>query len=161
MKQPASQAEFKRIDRMNNQFMQEAILEAEKAAKQGEIPVGAVLVKDGQIVARGHNLTIEKDNVLAHAECLVIENGLKKLSARRLTGCSLYVTLEPCSMCAGAILLTRPDRVYFGAYDAEAGACGGKHDVLLGSGIEVYGGIMENECSNLLKTFFKDLRKNL
>ncbi len=145
---------------MNNKFMQEAIAEACKAAEKGEIPVGAVLVKKGQIVARGHNLTIEKDNVLAHAECLVIEQGLKTLSCRRLAGCSLYVTLEPCAMCAGAILLTRPDRVYFGAYDAVAGACGGKHDVLSGCGVEVYGGIMEAECSALLKTFFKDLRKN-
>lgn len=146
---------------MDNQFMKEALYEAEKAAKQGEIPVGAVLVKEGQVIARGHNLTIEKDSVLAHAEYLVIENGLKKLSARRLTGCSLYVTLEPCSMCAGTILLTRPDRVYFGAYDAVAGACGGKHDVLTGSGIEVYGGIMEAACSDVLKAFFKDLRNNL
>lgn len=146
---------------MDNQFMQEALAEAQKAAKKGEIPVGAILVKDGQIVARGHNLTIEKDDVLAHAECIVIEEGLKALSSRRLSGCSLYVTLEPCPMCAGAILLTRPDRVYFGAYDAAAGACGGKHDVLTGSGIEVYGGIMEMACSEVLKTFFKELRNNL
>lgn len=146
---------------MNNQFMMEAIKEAEKAAKAGEIPVGAVIVCQGEIISRGHNLTIERDNLLAHAECLVIEDALKKLGKRRLSGCSLYVTLEPCAMCAGAMLLTRPDRVYFGAYDGMAGACGGKHDVLSGSGIEVYGGIMEKECSSLLQNFFKEIRKNL
>lgn len=146
---------------MNNQFMQEALYEAKKAAEAGEIPVGAVIVQNGEVIARGHNLTVEKDNILAHAEFLVIEDALHKLSKRRLSGCSLYVTLEPCAMCAGAILLARPDRVYFGAYDAAAGACGGKHDVLSGSGIEVYGGIMEAECSHILQCFFKDLRKNL
>ena len=111
---------------MNNQFMQEALYEAKKAAEAGEIPVGAVIVQNGEVIARGHNLTVEKDNILAHAEFLVIEEALHKLSKRRLSGCSLYVTLEPCAMCAGAILLARPDRVYFGAYDAAAGACGGK-----------------------------------
>ncbi len=146
---------------MNNQFMQEALYEAKKAAEAGEIPVGAVIVQNGEVIARGHNLTVEKDNILAHAEFLVIEDALHKLSKRRLSGCSLYVTLEPCAMCAGAILLARPDRVYFGAYDAAAGACGGKHDVLSGSGIEVYGGIMEEACSHILQCFFKDLRKNL
>lgn len=145
---------------MENQFMKEALKEAKKATQQGEIPVGAVLVKGGQIIARGHNLTIKEDTVLAHAELLVIDEALKKLSARRLTGCSLYVTLEPCAMCAGAILLSRPDRVYFGAYDANAGACGGNYDVLCGSGIEVYGGIMEAECSGLLQRFFAKLRTN-
>ncbi|MBQ2695851.1 MAG: nucleoside deaminase [Clostridia bacterium] len=145
---------------MDNTFMKMALSEAEKAAVAGEIPVGAVLVKDGQVIARGHNLTMEKDTMLAHAELLVIEEALQTLSVRRLTGCSLYVTLEPCPMCAGAILLSRPDRVYFGAYDANAGACGGKHDVLCSSGIEVYGGIMEAECSSLLQRFFAKLRTN-
>lgn len=145
---------------MINPYMLEAIKEAEKAASLGEVPVGAVLVKDGEIISRGHNRTIQKNMILAHAECLVIEQALKRLSVRRLAGCSLYVTLEPCPMCAGAILLSRPERVYFGAYDPEAGACGGKFDVLRGSGIEVYGGIMEKNCSDILQSFFQNLRNN-
>ena len=143
---------------MNNPFMQEAIKEAQKAATMGEVPVGAVLVKDEKILCRGHNLTESNQNILAHAELLVIKEALKKTGSKRLTGCTLYVTLEPCPMCAGAILLTRPDRVYFGAYDSEAGACGGKHDVLRNSSIEVYGGIMETPCRELLKGFFQNLR---
>ncbi len=144
---------------MENKFMQEALFQAKVAAEKGEVPVGAVLVLNGEIIARGHNLTMEQDNMLAHAEMLVMEEGLKKLGTRRLSGCSLYVTLEPCPMCAGGILLLRPERVYFGAYDAEAGACGGKHDVLKNSGIDVYGGIMEQACTGLLKDFFSGLRK--
>lgn len=143
---------------MTNPYMQEAIKEAKKAAALGEVPVGAVLVRHGEIIARGHNLTIEKNNVLLHAEYLVIQQALESLGVRRLDGCALYVTLEPCPMCAGAILLARPERVYFGAYDAEAGACGGKFDVLSGHGIEVYGGIMEQPCADLLQSFFRNLR---
>ena len=142
---------------MVNQFMLAALAEAKVAAQKGEVPVGAVLVKNGEIIARGHNLTVEQKNILAHAEMIVLDEGLKQ-AGHRLRDCHLYVTLEPCSMCAGAILLARPERVYFGAYDGEAGACGGKHDVLCGSGIEVYGGMMEQECSKLLKDFFSDLR---
>lgn len=145
---------------MINPFMQEALIEAEMAAAMGEIPVGAVLVKNGEIIERGHNLTISQENVLAHAESLVIHKALRDLKTRRLTGCSLYVTLEPCPMCAGIILLARPDRVYFGAYDPEAGACGGKFDVLAGSPVEIYGGIMEQQCSEILSDFFRTIRNN-
>ena len=144
---------------MDNKFMQEALFQAKLAAQKGEVPVGAVLVKDGMVIARGHNLTMERENMLAHAEMLVMEEGRKKLGKRRLDDCSLYVTLEPCPMCAGGVLLLRPERVYFGAYDTEAGACGGKHDVLKNSGIEVYGGIMEQACTEILKEFFSGLRK--
>ena len=142
---------------MANKFMQMALAEASLAAQQGEVPVGAVLVQNDVVIARAHNLTMEKKNILAHAEMLVLNQGLKQIG-HRLDDCHLYVTLEPCSMCAGAILLARPARVYFGAYDGEAGACGGKHDVLRSSGIEVYGGIMEQSCSKLLRDFFADLR---
>ncbi len=145
---------------MENPFMIEAIAEAKKAAKEGEVPVGAVLVSGGEIIARAHNLTISKENILLHAEMLAMEEGIRKLGKRRLSDCSLYVTLEPCTMCAGAMLLAKPGRLYFGAYDQEAGACGGKTDALSGSGIEVYGGMMENECAALLKDFFRSLRKN-
>ena len=140
--------------------MKEALIEAKKGAEKGEVPVGAVLVCEGTIIARSHNLTVCRDNILLHAEMLVMEEGLQKLGKRRLSDCSLYVTLEPCTMCAGAMLLTKPKRLYFGAYDKEAGACGGKIDVLSGSGIEVYGGIMEAECAALLSEFFQNLRKN-
>ncbi len=141
-----------------NPFMQEALFEAKKAADCGEVPVGAVLVKDKKILVRAHNLTEKYNNPLHHAEFLVIQKALTDFGLRRLTGCSLYVTLEPCTMCAGAILLARPDRVYFGAYDPTAGACGGKHDVLVDSPIDVYGGIMEQECRLLLSDFFHELR---
>lgn len=143
---------------MTNPFMEEAIKEAQKAAELGEVPVGAVLVKDEKILCRAHNLTEQKQDILSHAEMLVIQEGLQKLGTKRLAGCSLYVTLEPCPMCTGAILLARPDKVYFGAYDPEAGACGGKTDLLRGTSIEVYGGIMEATCANILKTFFQKLR---
>jgi len=141
-----------------NPFMQEALNEAKKAASLGEVPVGAVLVKDKKIIFRAHNQTEAFENPLAHAELLVLHEALSQPQYRRLTGCSLYVTLEPCPMCTGAILLARPDRVYFGAYDLAAGACGGKTDLLSSSSIEVYGGIMEQECSELLTDFFKNLR---
>ncbi|MBR5236271.1 MAG: nucleoside deaminase [Clostridia bacterium] len=143
---------------MTNPFMQAALSEAKKAAQKGEVPVGAVLVKNQEIIARAHNLTESGSGILAHAEMLVLSEGLRLLGSRRLSGCSLYVTLEPCPMCTGAILLSRPQQVFFGAYDTVMGACGGKTDLLRGQAIEVYGGIMETECANLLKTFFSDLR---
>lgn len=142
-----------------NPFMSAALQEAQKAAALGEVPVGAVLVKNRQIVLRMHNHTEDGSGILAHAELLLLQQALLTMHTKRLDGCSLYVTLEPCPMCAGAILLARPERVYFGAYDPTAGACGGKHDLLNGSGIEVYGGIMENECRTLLQNFFKTLRR--
>ncbi|MBE7021710.1 MAG: nucleoside deaminase [Ruminococcaceae bacterium] len=142
-----------------NPYMQEALIEAKKAAALGEVPVGAVLVKEQRILLRAHNLTEKQNDPLAHAELLVLQRALTTIGTRRLTGCSLYVTLEPCPMCAGAILLARPDRVYFGAYDPVAGACGGKTDLLSRSPVEVYGGIMEGACSTLLTDFFQSLRK--
>ncbi|MBR6729366.1 MAG: nucleoside deaminase [Clostridia bacterium] len=139
--------------------MKEALAEAQKAVEMGEVPVGAVLVKDKKIICRAHNLTETKKNPLAHAELLLIEKAFRVLDTHRLTGCSLYVTLEPCPMCAGAIRLARPDRVYFGAYDTIVGACGGKIDVLSDTPIEVYGGIMEQETGAILSDFFKNVRK--
>ncbi len=143
---------------MTNPFMSAALEEAKKAAQKGEVPVGAVLVKNQEIIVRAHNLTESGSGILAHAEMLVLAEGLRLLGSRRLDGCSLYVTLEPCPMCTGAILLSRPDQVYFGAYDPAMGACGGKTDLLRGQSIQVYGGIMEAQCSCLLKTFFSNLR---
>lgn len=143
---------------MDNKFMQEAIREAQKAAANGEVPVGAVLVQNNRILCCGHNLTESGQGILAHAELLVLQEGISRLKTRRLSGCSLYVTLEPCPMCAGAILLARPDRLFFGAYDPAAGACGGCYDLLRSAPIEVYGGIMEAECSGMLTDFFQKLR---
>ena len=143
---------------MMNAFMHAAVKEAEKAAQLGEVPVGAVLVQNNKIVYRAHNRTENGMGILAHAELLILQKALAVQKLKRLHGFSLYVTLEPCSMCAGAILHARPDRVYFGAYDAAAGACGGKYDLLRSTGIEVYGGIMEKECQALLQNFFKSLR---
>lgn len=143
---------------MTNPFMLAALAEAQTAASLGEVPVGAVLVQNNQIIARAHNQTENGSGILAHAELLLLQAALTTQRTKRLQGCSLYVTLEPCIMCTGAILHAHPDRVYFGAYDPAAGACGGKYDLLSGSRIEVYGGIMEAECSALLKDFFKTLR---
>ncbi|MBE7048126.1 MAG: nucleoside deaminase [Ruminococcaceae bacterium] len=144
---------------MTNFFMQEALSEAKKGAQTGEVPVGAILVHNKKIICRAHNLTESGSGILAHAEMLVLSEGLHLLGSRRLENCTLYVTLEPCPMCAGAILLAKPGQLYFGAYDAVAGACGGKNDLLRNTSIEVYGGIMEEECTALLKEFFKNLRK--
>ena len=145
---------------MNNYFMQEALKEAKKAAQTGEVPIGAVLVNNQEIICRAHNLTESGYGILAHAEMLVLKEGLRLLGTRRLKTCSLYVTLEPCPMCTGAILLARPKQLYFGAYDAAAGACGGKTDLLCNTEIEVYGGIMEAECRTELTDFFASLRQH-
>ncbi|MBE7034652.1 MAG: nucleoside deaminase [Ruminococcaceae bacterium] len=144
---------------MSNPFMTEALLEAKKAAALGEVPVGTVLVKDNTIICRAHNQSESGGTILAHAELIVLAEALKKLGTKRLTGCSLYVTMEPCPMCAGAISLAAPDRVYFGAYDALNGACGGKLDLFQNSHIEVYGGIMEQDCKELLQRFFAERRQ--
>ena len=142
-------------------FMEIAISEAQKAA--GEIPVGAVLVKDGKIIASAHN-TREKDNdITSHAEVLVLRAGAKVFDNWRLDGCELYVTLEPCPMCAWAILQSRVKSVYFGSYDVNYGALGSKIDlrkISAGQKLDVYGGILENECDKLLDNFFKNLRGN-
>lgn len=139
-------------------FMNEALQEAQKAFDEGEIPVGAVIVKNGIIIARAHNMREDTNNPLAHAECLAIEQAAKVIGDWRLSDCELYVTLEPCIMCAGAIINSRIKRLYFGAYDKEAGAAGGKIDVF-DRQHEVYGGIMENVCAQILVDFFRRQRK--
>ena len=121
---------------------------AEKAAEKGEVPVGAAIFCGGKLIAEAHNETIERNDPCAHAECLAIKQAFEKNGAYRLDDCELYVTLEPCPMCAGAIALSRIKRVYFGAYDAEMGAFGGKIDLKkeLNMKAEIYGGIEEKEC---------------
>ena len=142
--------------------MREAIKQAKKAAAIGEAPIGAVIVRDGVIIARGYNKRETKKNALLHAEIIAIDKACKKLGGWRLPRCEMYVTLEPCPMCSGAIINSRIEKVYFGAYDKKAGCCGSAAD-LFAEGLfnhrpEITGGVMENECSSLLTEFFKALR---
>jgi len=146
-----------------NKFMQVALTEAEKAAQEGEIPVGAAIFKDGILVCACHNLCEQTKDPTAHAELLAIWKALEKLGRKNLSGCELYVTLEPCAMCAGAIHLTKLDRVYFGAYDAKSGALGGSVDLsrcgCFDYKTEIYAGIDEPACETILKNFFRNIRK--
>ena len=146
---------------MNNAFMKIAIKEAKKAFLKNEVPVGAVIVKNGIVISKAHNLCEKNGNPLHHAEILAINKALKKLNTNRLNGCELYVTLEPCPMCAGAIINARLDEVVFGAFDLKGGAVSSKCD-LFNKGFNhkptLYEGICETECANLLTEFFKDKR---
>jgi tRNA(adenine34) deaminase len=142
-------------------YMSLALAEAKKAAEDGEIPVGAVLVKDGEVIASAHNLRELDLDATAHAEILCIREGGKRLGGWRLTGCTLYVTLEPCPMCAGAIINARLDRVVFGAYDSRAGSFGSLVNLALypyNHRPDVEGGVLETEAKSLLQTFFRDKR---
>lgn len=144
-------------------FMKAALKEAKKAAEKGECPIGAVIVKDGKVIARGHNLRETKPSPLAHAELIAIRKAAKKLEAWRLLGCDLYVTLEPCPMCAGAIVQARIDHVYFGAYDPKAGAAGSVTNLfaagMFNHDVQVKGGVLLDACRGILSDFFRDLRK--
>jgi tRNA(adenine34) deaminase len=139
-----------------------AIAEAHHAAQRDEVPVGAVVVIAGVVVGRGHNQPITVQDPTAHAEVVAIRAAAAQLGAPRLDGASLYVTLEPCVMCIGAILNARIARVYYGARDDKAGALGSVYDIgrdgRLNHRIEVYGGIMESECAALLRDFFRARR---
>lgn len=147
---------------MKERFMRAALKEAQKAAEKGETPVGAVIVRDGKIIARAHNLRESKKNCLCHAEIMAINKASKKLGGWRLIGCELYVTLEPCPMCAGAIINSRIEKVCFGAYDKKAGSTSSVVDLFAlpyNHKPETEGGIMEKECGEILTEFFKDLRE--
>ena len=143
-------------------FMLEAYKEALKAEKIDEVPVGCVIVKDNKIIARAHNLKEKEQNVISHAEINAIKKACKKLNEMYLIDCDMYVTLEPCTMCAGAIVHSRLRKVYFGAYDYKTGAIETKNHIL----DEEYhnhhvlheGGIMLNECSSILSNYFKGKR---
>ena len=147
-----------------NRFMKEALLEAQKAFDKGEVPIGAVIVKDGEIIAREHNRTIELGDPTAHAEMLAIREATAKLGGWKLPGCSMYVTIEPCAMCAGAMVWARLEKVFIGSMDPKAGACGSVMDIpsnpALNHQVEIFTGIMEEECSGIMKDFFRKLRKN-
>lgn len=147
-----------------DEYMKLALKEAEKAAKKGEVPVGAVIVKNDAVICRAHNLRETKKNALCHAEMTAIERACKKLSDWRLFDCDMYVTLEPCHMCMGAIIQSKINKVYFGAYDKKCGAAFSIDEVWKNSALphktECIGGIMEDECTNLLKEFFLNLRRS-
>ncbi len=144
-------------------FMSVALKEADKAERKEEVPIGCVIVKDGKIVARAHNLKQTKRLATAHAEVLAIEKACKKLKDWRLEDYEIYVTLEPCAMCAGAIASARIKKAYFGAYEPKGGGVESKFHILSESGLnhvtEFEGGVMEKECSEKIKTFFKTRRK--
>lgn len=143
--------------------MKEALAEAKKAAAAGEVPVGAVIVKDGEIIGRGHNETETAKDPTAHAEMIAIRQAAKNLGGWRLTGCTMYVTTEPCSMCAGAIVWSRISRLFIGTMDPKSGACGSVFNIpqegRLNHFVEIETGLMQEECSSLMKSFFKELRK--
>ena len=147
---------------MKQQFMRAAIREAKKAADKGEVPIGAVLVFGDKIIARAHNLRESSQRAAAHAEMIVIEKANKKMKSWRLDDCDLYVTLEPCAMCAGAAANARIRAVYFGAYEKKGGCAESLHPVLTNSGLNhsvaYEGGILEEECALLLTSFFKARR---
>ena len=142
-----------------NKAISEAFLEAEKAKAEGEIPVGAVIFSDTEIIAKAHNLREQKKSPTAHAEILAIEEAAKKVSDWRLNDLSIVVTLEPCVMCAGAIMNSRLKNVYFAAYDPDAGAFGGNMDVSEGK-LCICGGIFKEKAEDLISGFFKEKRKD-
>ncbi len=143
-------------------FMQLALCEAEKAARRGETPVGAVLVIDGRVVASAHNMRETWQDPVAHAELLAIRESAAQLGRWRLQDATLYVTLEPCLMCAGALVLARVGRLVYGCRDPKAGVLGSVYDVVrdgrLNHTYRITPGVLENECSSLLQSFFEKLR---
>jgi len=142
--------------------MAAALEQARRAASIGEVPVGAAVLREGTVVARAHNETVQRRDPTAHAELLAVRQALSSLQTDRLSDCTLYVTLEPCAQCAGAIVLTKVGRVVFGAYDPKAGMAGSVGDVLRHPGlnhrVEVIGGVEEEACGRLLQDFFRDRR---
>ncbi|WP_207893934.1 tRNA adenosine(34) deaminase TadA [Tumebacillus sp. BK434] len=147
---------------VHESFMREAMQEAQTAAQYGEVPIGAVIVRDGEIIARGHNMREIWKDPTAHAELIAIREAARVLGGWRLTGCTLYVTLEPCPMCAGSIILSRVDHVVIGAMDAKGGAVGSVTNIvetdLFNHRPEVTTGVLADECGIMLKEFFKGLR---
>lgn len=145
---------------MADKFMKAALRCAQKGLEEGEVPIGAVVVCDGKIISRGHNRRTKKQIATAHAEVEAIEKACKKLKSWRIPECELYVTLEPCPMCMGAMLNARIKKVYFGAYEAKGRSLTDElaNANLVNHVIEVEGGVMEEECSQILSNFFKQMR---
>ena len=144
--------------------MAKALCQAQAAARKGEVPVGAVVVREGSIVARAHNLRETRRDPAAHAELIALQRAAKKLGGWRLMDCTVYVTLEPCPMCAGAMINARVARVVFGAFDPKAGCCGTLYQLIqdgrFNHTCSVTGGVLEAECAGILKEFFARKRRN-
>ena len=143
--------------------MKMAIKQAMKAVLQDEVPIGAVIVKDGVVLSRAYNLVEKKQNPTAHAEMLAIAKACKKMGSWRLDGAEMYVTMEPCPMCAGAIVNARISKVYFGAYENKSGGAVSKFSILTDSGLnhktQFEGGILQENCANIIKNYFKGKRR--
>ena len=144
--------------------MKEALKEAHKAELIDEVPIGCVIVKDDKIIARGHNQRETNQSPMGHAEIIAINKASKKLKSWRLEGCDIYVTLEPCIMCSGAIIQSRISKVYYGASDPKGGALGSSINVLEAKNInhhpEVISGVMQEECSKIITNYFKAKRQS-
>ena len=147
----------------DEKFMAVAVEEAHRAMAAGEVPIGAVVVYEGEIIAQAHNLREGLQDPAAHAEMLALREAARKLSRWRLTGVTIYATLEPCAMCAGALVLARIDRLVYGSTDPKAGACGSIFDIVreprLNHRVEVLSGVLEEKCRFVLKEFFANRRK--
>ncbi|EOD00541.1 tRNA adenosine(34) deaminase TadA [Caldisalinibacter kiritimatiensis] len=148
---------------MDSYFMKLALKEAKKAYNIDEVPIGAVIVKDGKIISTGYNLRESSKDPIAHAEIIAIRKASEVLGGWRLIGCTMYVTIEPCPMCAGAIINSRIDRLVIGAKDPKMGACGSVIDIIqnpkFNHKVDVTWGVLEEECSSIMKNFFKELRE--
>lgn len=153
---------LKELDRNDRFFMKKALKQAEHAIDLGEVPIGCVIVSGGKVVGRGYNMRNTKKTTLAHAEILAIDKASRKLGDWRLEGCTMYVTLEPCQMCAGAIVQSRIDRVVIGATSPKAGCAGSILNILnndmFNHQVETRYGVLEEECTAILQRFFKALR---
>ena len=151
------------MEQSKEYFMKQALKEAQKAYRKLEVPVGAVIVKEGKIIARAHNQKETKTDTTKHAEILAIQKASKKLKSWRLIDCDMYVTLEPCTMCAGAIINSRIKKIYIGTMDEKTGAAGSVlnlfEDYTFNHKVETEKEIMQDECDEILKKFFKELRK--
>jgi len=147
----------------HERYMKEALKQAKKAYEKDEVPVGAIIVKENKIIARAYNEKEYKLDTTKHAEILAIQKASKKLGTWRLKDCDMYVTLEPCSMCAGALIQSRIRKIYIGTMDEKTGACGSVLNLLqnytFNHKVEIETGILQKECENILKQFFKELRE--
>ena len=152
------------IVRYMRNFMEAALEEARKAMAMGEVPVGAVIVKDGRILGRGHNLTESTKDPTAHAELIAIREAAAALGGWRLIGCTMFVTVEPCSMCAGALVWSRMEKLVIGTRDPKSGGCGSIFNITgdnrLNHQVQVETGLLQEECETLMKDFFRKLRNH-
>ncbi len=153
---------MKGLSHMDTHYMKLALRQAKRAIKYGEVPIGCVIICDGEIVGTGYNKRNTKKTTLAHAELIAIDRASRKLGDWRLEGCTMYVTLEPCQMCAGAIVQSRIDRVVIGTMNPKAGCAGSILNILqmkeFNHQVDITTGVLEKECTDLLQNFFKDLR---